>query len=314
MLEYLDKELKGNKWEELMSECYRIRYQNEGYQRVPASYKGDYGIEGYTKTGITYQCYCPEKEYTDDELYGKQRDKVTEDINKLIANGKGLKAIGVNIIKEWHFVTPKQKDKRILEHCTTKRNEVLKAKTDNDLNYISDDFEIIIKIDKDFATEIGRLIHLEKNIKLDFALTHTGDDIDWDNCSSEKIENIRRKIKAVMSSPNNQIDDERYRRMINLYASFYTKGIELFNNIKQSYPEIYEGIFAMANASRTDVEIKCTMNSDSSINHKMFSDIMEEFEKKLKEIFGDIVTIASVAELKNDLIASWLADCPMDFR
>ena len=35
-------------------------------------------------SGIAYQCYCPEKSYSDDELYVHLRDKVTKDIGKLI--------------------------------------------------------------------------------------------------------------------------------------------------------------------------------------------------------------------------------------
>ncbi|MCX7749340.1 MAG: hypothetical protein N2645_20975 [Clostridia bacterium] len=314
MLEFLNKKMDGDTWEELISKCYRMRYQSDGFQRVPASYKGDYGIEGYTKTGIAFQCYCPEKDYSDDDLYANQRDKLTADIKKLIDNGAKLKGVGINTIKEWHFVTPDQRDKRILEHCTSKRDEVRKFKMTNGLDHISDSFEIILKVKDDFSIELTRLIFLEKDYKLDFALRHTGQDVDWTKCPSEKIENIKRKIRALMKSQNSSIDENAYNTMVNLYGSFYIKGIELLNKIKQNYPEIYEGIISLAYSSRTEVEIKCNLNSDASINKSIFNEIMNEFERKLSQRFSEIITIESVAELKHDLISSWLADCPMDFR
>ena len=45
---------------------------------------GDLGIEGFTRTGKVFQCYCPEAPYEADELYEKQRDKINKDLNKLI--------------------------------------------------------------------------------------------------------------------------------------------------------------------------------------------------------------------------------------
>lgn len=127
MLEFIKQYLSGEKWEKLCNSCYRIRYQEMGYQEIPAQYRGDGGIEGFTKNGIVYQCYCPEKEYTDDELYEHMRNKMTTDIAKFISKDyeKVLKGLGINNINQWHFVIPQNKDRRILEHAEKKRKEVL---------------------------------------------------------------------------------------------------------------------------------------------------------------------------------------------
>ena len=95
--------MNGNAWEDLCVKCYRIRYQNENYTYIPAAQGGDAGIEGFTQNGIVHQCYCPEREYSDDELYAHQRDKLTKDIDKLLNNGERLKKLGVPTIVEWHF-------------------------------------------------------------------------------------------------------------------------------------------------------------------------------------------------------------------
>ena len=79
MLDFLESYMSGNEWEKLCNSCYRLRYQKEGYQEIPAGYKGDGGIEGFTRTGIVYQCYCPEKTYSTEEQYEHMRDKMTAD-------------------------------------------------------------------------------------------------------------------------------------------------------------------------------------------------------------------------------------------
>ena len=123
ILDFYEGKLDGDSWEELCQSCYRIRYQSEHYMEVPAIQEGDAGIEGFTQNGIVNQCYCPEREYSDDELYAHQRDKMTKDINKLLSLDykKRLKELGVPPIKEWHFVIPYYKHR-----CTRGTNKIKK--------------------------------------------------------------------------------------------------------------------------------------------------------------------------------------------
>lgn len=91
---------------------------------------GDAGIEGFTNKGIVHQCYCPERPYSDNELYTHQREKLTTDIEKLMKNANRLRALGVPPVTEWHLNIPEYKDSRILAHAEAKRQEVIKAKKD----------------------------------------------------------------------------------------------------------------------------------------------------------------------------------------
>ena len=84
ILEFLGDNLDGDAWETLINECYRERYKDQGYQELPAGYHGDGGIEGFTHTGIVYQCYCPDKEFLENgELHKKYVDKMTKDIKPI---------------------------------------------------------------------------------------------------------------------------------------------------------------------------------------------------------------------------------------
>lgn len=56
------------------------------------------------------------------------------------------------------------------------------------------------------------------------------------------------------------------------------------------------------------------MISDNIGNAKLFNELLDNFENKLKEQFSTTVDLASIGELKQDLVASWLADCSMEFR
>lgn len=299
----------GDEWEHWINACYRLRYQNNGFQEVPAGYMGDGGIEGYTKTGIVYQCYCPNKLYTDDELWEHQRDKVTTDIKKLINNGEILLKMGVDTpIKEWHFVIPEYKDKRILEHCKKKKDEVINAKKKNSLKHIDESFDIIIKVAEDFQKEIYQLAYLNSD-KIDITLKEF-EEIDLSKCDSQKIKNIERKIAKAID-PNTNTHE--YNQMVKIMTKKYAEGIEIINNIKSVIPQLYETIISIDSSYKTNLEFECLMNESKSLNKVFLQEKLKELDNELKDQVGNVITQESIAVLKFNLMSSWIADCPMDF-
>lgn len=315
ILDFFKDELNGDTWEELCQSCYRIKYQDQHYTEIPASYRGDAGIEGFTRNGIVNQCYCTEKAFSDDDLYNHQRDKMTTDIGKLIDPDykKRLKKLGVPQIHEWHFVIPCYKDSRIIQHAETKRQEVLKAKKDNpeQYDYIADDFIVVIKQAEDFKFEITRTIRESiTDKKLNVAVREVKD-IDWSLCDSEKVNNIRRKVKAVMDDA--QDSDPVLNQVINMYIESYIKGMEIMKLLRVSYAAIYEDVHGLEQAYKKQVALKTGMNTNKSMNSQIFNEILNDFEVHLKDTCGYFDS-ASIIELKIDIVSMWLADCSMLFR
>lgn len=314
ILDFFDGKLDGDSWEDICQSCYRIRYQNQHYTEIPAVQGGDGGIEGFTRNGIVNQCYYPERDYSDNELYNKQRDKMTKDINKLLDSTykTRLRELGVPVIHEWHFVIPFYKDSRIIRHAETKRQEVLAKKKENpnQYDYIAGDFDIIIKQAEDFKFEITKIIRESvTDAKLNLAVREVKE-INWERCDSDKTNNIKRKISAVM---NVEEDDEYFNEIVDTYIKAYIKGIEILRILRVSYPEIYEEVYTLEQAYKKQVSLKTMMNTDKSMNSKLFFEILDDFEKRLRDSCT-YFTQASILELKIDIISMWLADCSMKFR
>lgn len=314
MIEFMKNPYDGDEWEKVIDDCYRLRFQREGYTKIPANQGGDGGIEGFVGDGkIVYQCYCPEKKYTDNELDKKLKIKINNDLKKLINNGEELKASGIKKIEEWHFVTPEYRDKRLVEYCEKKRVEVMEAKETKSLEYISPNFRIQIKVIEDFREEINKLVNLGK-CEFDIALKKPiAIDPDWSKCNSDKINNIKRKIGAIINKENNSRAEMQYDLLIKYIGNSYINGIELLNSVQNNNSILYEKIISLNETYKNKIIYKCIMNDDSSINKKMFDEILEEFENYLKECLGGCLSIESIGELKWDLVSSWIADCPMEF-
>lgn len=313
IMEFIDGYLTGNAWEELCVQCYRMRYQQDNYTSIPASQGGDAGIEGYTNKGIVHQCYCPERIYSDSELYEHLRDKLSTDIDKLVANAERLRKLGVPTVVEWHYNIPEYRDSRILMHAEKKRQEIISGKKTDPASYshISDHLQIVIKTAEDFTPEICRIIRTSlTDLKLNLAIKHS-DEPDWSTCDSVKVANIRRKIKAVMLVAD---DNEALNQLVGIYVGCYISGLEVMSNLRVGFPEIYEDIYRLEQSYKRDVTIKTLMNTDKKMNSSLFSDILNDFHSKLEQDFSHVFTEASIGELKQDLVASWLADCSMEFR
>ena len=310
ILTFLGSNMDGDAWENLCNECYRIRFSSDHYTEIPAASLGDAGIEGFTVSGIVTQRYCPERQYSDDELYDHQRDKMTKDIGKLLKNRKRLEKLGVPVIHEWHFLTPEYRDKRIIEHAESKRKEVMKAKLTNpsEYDYIADDFRILIKTAANYRVEITRLIRgTLTDIKLNFSVLHKAD-TKWNDCDSDKVANIERKVKAIIGN-----DSEDINELVNMYIGCYMSGINILNALHEDFPDVYEDIIQLEQSYKKEVQMKTLLNTKKEINSELFNQILDDFGNKLEKDFK-YLNSASIMELKLDIVSGWLADCSMKFR
>ena len=144
----------GNSWERLCQLVFKRKFTVDGYTHIPAT-PGDYGLEGFTKTtGCGFQCYCPDKAYSAKDLYQKQRDKITADLNKLQTNEVELKKVlGTTKLRRWHLVTPTIALNDLVKHAQAKEAEVRGW----NLSILDADFQVLLHDADHYATEIQEM-------------------------------------------------------------------------------------------------------------------------------------------------------------
>ena len=124
----------------------------------------------------------------------------------------------------------------------------------------------------------------------------------------QKYEEIIKNINILLAD-----DDEDYIDMVNTYMESYVIGIELMEKLRTEQVDTYEQIISLEDSYKRQVSIKTKTNTDSSINQKLFVEILDDFQSVLEKELP-YITRSSVAELKDDMISSWLADCSMQFK
>jgi|SRR5690625_142271 len=304
----------GDEWEEFCHSCLKLLHRDENYKSVDASNSGDSGIDGFTSSGKVYQCYCPEKEYTDSDLYEKQRDKITTDIQKLYNYQESIKILLNGIkIKTWHFTTPIYNNKKLLLHCNKKENLV---KSWN-LNFIDKDFKIAI-------TDIGHfrqvMIYVLPNSQ---KIPSSGFDFTVSIPNSEIINNYKSQTgnnelinnavdKNSKLFPDNGTDySKNILERTDLTIEDYLIGENIKKLWSNEFDTEYERFLRLITVMEREVKKLSTIPFDD--NAKKMEEIRLMVKDKLNIEFPNFLSEANKEEIASAVIADWLMRCPLKF-
>lgn len=291
----------GSTWEDLCQKCFKLKYETDGYQEMEAS-PGDFGIEGFTRNGIAFQCYCPDEEYTQDELYVKIRDKVTKDLNKLKTYEKQLfDRLSGTQISTWLFITPPTVKNEILAHIATKKLEVLSWK----LSIIAPNFDIQFR-DIDFLAKEINLLRVITGNKLSFQTVIPNDNlIIWDKKDVYQ-QNINRKNSiriGVNSTENlNELNTLTFEQLVN--------GDTKLKRIMSSMPDLYYQLSVLF--TNYELEVKEKSLTWTGTPEELIIHLKNDIESLLREDFSSLAS-SERRSLVNYLISKWIALCPLNF-
>lgn len=297
----------GNKWEAICQVCFKHKYEKDSYQEIKAS-PGDHGIEGFTRSGDAFQCYCPEKEYTQEELHKNIRDKITKDLNKLLKNKDKIKSkLNGTKIKRWIFVTPNYEKNQIIDHCAKKSQEYRKLNID----ILDSEFDILI-YDADFYAEylpialssIGEKLYIDAD-------KNNNEDIEcFIKSGSEQAVNIINKSVSIIENTISGSRSAKSDKLAESYIRQYLNGCSIIRIFGKKFGKSYERYLRNINEMANQLEQKKIFHESSNIDFvaKISSDVNQRIHNEFEEL--DIVTRN---ELSCYVIALWLADCPLNF-
>ncbi|MFD2084642.1 hypothetical protein [Brevibacillus brevis] len=303
-------EYNGDSWEEFCQLLLKKRYDSEGYQEMPAHTKGDLGIEGFTRTGIVFQCYCPDEEYDTQRLYEAQRDKVTKDLGKLQKNKNELiRYLGDIKIRRWIFLTPLITNKEIVAHCQKKASEFRELLDMKDL--LEDDFDVLVKDEGFYMQEIFfvRMI-LEQKIDINIEAPTEIEIIDWKECQSVAIQRLFGKISKLFEG--NPRQEEITNKYVDLMVRNFIKGQKILDELKVNQPILLEKLLRIKNSMEEHIEQELLL---TELDPKAF---IKETQTKYKvalesENFHKLFSFSLTEDLSKEAEADWLVRCPLDF-
>jgi hypothetical protein len=298
----------GTTWEEFCQLCFKKKYETDGYQEMPA-WQGDLGIEGFTRSGILFQCYCPDEEYSADILYEKQRDKITTDLKKIAENESELKAYLKDIkIKKWIFVTPGYKKKDIVRHCHDKAEEY----RNSGLSILDPTFDVLIYDIGHFATEIPLVLDYKKQkIVINPLSQRTTTEIaDWKTKEINLVDNaVRKHGQKLSESISNR--DTKINKLTQLSIENFLNGNITVKIMQEKFPEDYEKFIRVVSLFERKVIEMCITNTGD--NNDLYKKIENDLREKLKEAFS-YIDANTIDQLTEQVLADWILRCPINFE
>ena len=299
----------GDKWEQICQICFKQKYEEQVYIEIKAT-PGDFGIEGFTRSGKVFQCYCPDEHYTKEELYEKQRDKITNDLKKLQTfEGQLKKRLGDTLIKNWYFVTPEYSRNEIVAHCTKKRDEIRALNLpiiDNDnFEVIPTDIEFLIP---HITTALGGTNH-----RIDISpqeVVSDDDKLKWQGKEISLVENAQRKHSLRFPTDTNGIA-KKVDDLTEKSVKHFLNGNIILKRWENDYPDDFEKFIKIKSQFEEKVIEICMFPTDN--NNERLKEIETSLFNKVKESFP-FLEETMVTNLCNQVMADWILRCPIDFE
>lgn len=298
----------GDSWEDFCQLCFKLKYENDGYQEMPA-WQGDLGIEGFTRTGIFFQCYCPDIEYNPDKLYEVQRDKITTDLGKLVTYEKELKAYLKTIkVTKWIFVTPEYKKKDLVKHCQDKAEEYRKIT----LSILATDFDVLVHDIEFYSEQIPIFLNFrEKKLDIDAKEKKSITEIaDWKSKSISLVDNAIKKHKQRIPEKAKNID-EKVNNLTQKSVSDFLNGDGMIRKWAEKYQDQYEKFQKVVDQFEKRVEEKCAVSDGNS--NLLYNEIETELKEKIKASFN-FLDDTMIDRLTARVMADWILRCPISFE
>lgn len=297
----------GNSWEALCQQVFKNKYAKDGYQHIPPS-PGDFGLEGFcSSTGLGFQCYCPNKQYTRKELYTLQRDKITADLNKLKTYQTQLQAIlGKMQLSVWRFVTPEIDQNALIFHAREKEKEVQSWK----LPFVSANFAIELQDADYYLVEINEI------------RSAAGEALDFETTPAELAElfeaqevyeqNVTRKCNARLTSKEGSPNHGALVALLHQETLASFLGAEgYFRQISKSAPALYFRLARLITEFERHVVV--TGATWSGTPEELTRTVKGELEERLTRQLGPEVSETTASKIARHMVARWLAICTLDY-
>jgi len=298
----------GDSWEDFCQLCFKLKYENDGYQEMPA-WQGDLGIEGFTRSGIFFQCYCPDTEYNPDKLYEMQRDKITTDLCKLVTYEKELKAYLKTIqVTKWIFVTPEYKKKDLVKHCQDKAEDYRKITS----SILAPDFDVLVHDIEFYSEQIPIFLNFrEKKLDIDPKEKKSeGEIADWKSKSISLVDNAIKKHKQRIPEKAKNID-EKINNLTQKSVSDFLNGDAMIRKWAEKYQDQYEKFQKVVDQFEKRVEEKCAVADGNS--NLLYNEIEVELNEKIKASFR-FLDVTMIDRLTARVMADWILRCPISFE
>lgn len=270
-------------------------------QLVPDRHQGDLGIEAFSHDGVAYQCYAAEEPCSVSERYEKQRNKLTGDLGKFQKNQTAFATmLGTVVIHRYVFMVHQHDSRKLIEHATTKAQEVRAW----GLPFIASSFSIVIETDDDYANERAAVHAIPQPLVGDLDLT-------GEQLESWAIQN--QGLRGTALTKLSKLSDSQATRegVLEALTTQYLRGENALERLRTINPEVHRAVLS-ATAAQENLLVLEYPPAQNSTQVKL-AEIAKDFAAKLAGDFP-VLNTQLATTLAWSAVGDWLMRCPLDFE
>ncbi|WP_142401144.1 hypothetical protein [Mycobacterium marinum] len=292
----------GRDWQDYCLRLLRVRYANHQLQEVPDRDRGDLGLEAFTHDGVAFQCYAAEEPLDVKELYEKQRDKLTKDLNKLNRPDKRADLIALfNDVRIHTYVlmVPRHASKELVKHAQAKAQEVRGWK----LPFIADNFNITIETDENYECERDQIWSIPPQLIDDRPIE--GSEIEkWREQNEPLLVDAERKLGAL------GLAGKGLSVVQHTLLTQYLQGENMLTSLRRSFPDGWQAVARVKSTKEDLLALEYPPGEAESL-----ADVKAIAEELATEICRAAPTVdqLSARVLAWSAVADWIFRCPLDF-
>jgi hypothetical protein len=289
--------LEGQDWEDFCVLALEHRHRaGPQFQKVPARFSGDWGLEGFVRDRSLYQCLGDESGTAYKQRSEAQQNKLHRDIPKLQKNAIAIaQVVGVGI-ESYQFLVSELKDKEVVR-CAGNWTEKVR---DWKLPFLADHFEIVVKDIDHFAVE-WQIFHGSVRPKLALAATDPEDhDLGiWKAGEPALITTLDSKLNSIAPNAKAVWIDRlvRYRVM----------QLDRMRAL-ESHPALWQRVREINEAR----EVTLDFRSAATDPHRDIQDLAEAHRADLCAELASL-SLGDATSLAWGSVGEWLMRCPLKY-
>ena len=271
---------------------------------MPSEDRGDGGIEGFSTDGAVYQCYSPDAFLPIKDRREKQRDKLTEDVGKLIDKAAVIHdMVGEMKVSHYVYMVPKHDSKEINRHAKEQEARIRNA----NLPFIADDFVVLIVTNDDYPVENATVLNEGLG-----------------RLSLDAIEAIESAIEGFLEEDGGRVDvmtaklskvpnlnADRRNQMVGKFIDSYLRGQNAIDSLYDQHPAGYELLDEIRSAKEMALPFECEVATDTPLD--LISRIRSEYSDSLSDELP-FLRNSDATSIATSTVVEWLMDCPLDFH
>ena len=224
-------------WESFSLSLLQGRHGPLNIQKIPATHKGDFGIDFYcTAEAVIYQCYAVEEPVDISTRASRQKNKITTDLKKIVDGSEDISKLflGIPVIK-WVLLVPVHDSKDVNLHCSKKTGDLRALK----LAHLDAKFEVCVHDQNSFPGPTwGVAMAALTNVSLNVG-SPTTEELDlWQAGSPNLLANATKKLAKRTTGT------EDVQAAVRVGIEYFLKGNALVDALRTGAPDLHEKVIA----------------------------------------------------------------------